>query len=400
LIQYSISIFGLLLHAAFYIRYRIDVGIASRIPPVQNPNGGASPAKKRFNKHLEALTSALVEFQKSQCFFAATLQIASLIVVPEFQTGEHLKDEILIRLTSANAFAPIMLTLTHIDFLGGRSSIYVLLLSFVTFVLGTATYWLSLPQYGGGWDFLNYTSPSVPIMSCGNISPFAPCYIQNQFFLFDLWPGNTGVFYNGPQRTGLAVWIISLAILSYRIYYAFATSGWFLQPQAKVFYDQMKQDIKRVKLEISKFIDSVRIPKPIQRFLVFWNRLPKTIALKAELKKLKAVLEKRSSWLYIQLFFGTVALLMQFGSMIQVLILSADMIAMQMSFGQIVAVGIWVPVLLEYGYLEIGKCPWNSQEINIQLSSLAVGAEEGTEYRLKTPLVVSAGVVAKPNAGP
>jgi hypothetical protein len=26
-----------------------------------------------------------------------------------------------------------------------------------------------------------------------------------------------------------------------------------------------------------------------------------------------------------------------------------------MSFGQIVAVGIWVPVLLEYGYLEISK---------------------------------------------
>ncbi|KAL5319749.1 hypothetical protein ACEPPN_012805 [Leptodophora sp. 'Broadleaf-Isolate-01'] len=41
-----------------------------------------------------------------------------------------------------------------------------------------------------------------------------------------------------------------------------------------------------------------------------------------------------------------------------------------MSFGQIVAVGIWVPVLLEYAYLEMN------------------GSARGTQYRLKAPLIV------------
>ena len=67
------------------------------------------------------------------------------------------------------------------------------------------------------------------------------------------------------------------------------------------------------------------------------------------------MLEKRRSWLYIQLFLGTAALVMQLVSSAQVLLLSANIIATQMTFGQIVAVGIWIPVFLEYGYLEMGK---------------------------------------------
>lgn len=352
LIQYSISILSLFVHAAFYVRFCISTRTAGPATPVQAIDAEASPAKKSYDRHLEALTSALVEFQKSQCFFAATLQIASLIIVPSFQIGAHTKDKILLRLTSANAFAPIMLTLTHIDFLGGRNSIYVLLLSFVTFALGTAAYWLSLPYgYGGGNEFFNYTPPAVPVMSCGDIAPFAPCYLQNEFFLFDMWPGNTGVFYTGPERTGLAVWIISLGILLFRIGYALAKSGWSLKPRAKANWDQMVQDWKEMKSRVSR----MRVPKPMQRALAFWRKLPTTVALKEAFRKLFTMLEKRRSWLYIQLFLGTAALVMQLVSSAQVLLLSANIIATQMTFGQIVAVGIWIPVFLEYGYLEMGK---------------------------------------------
>ena len=46
---------------------------------------------------------------------------------------------------------------------------------------------------------------------------------------------------------------------------------------------------------------------------------------------------------------------MQLTSIIEVLVFSSNLINTQMTFGQIVAVGIWIPVMLEYAYLEISK---------------------------------------------
>lgn len=194
-------------------------------------------------------------------------------------------------------------------------------------------------------------------MSCGNIAPFAPCYVQNEFFLFNMWPGDTGIFYAGPEKTGLAVWILSLGILLYRIFYAFFHAGLFLRPRARIVYD----DILDIVEELQRRLLEIRAPRLLRKVLDISVVSATTAVFQEWFEGTLQFLSKGKSWLYIQLFLGSGALLMQLISAIQVLILSAKIIATQMGFGQIVAVGIWVPVFLEYAYLEIGKLIFTSK---------------------------------------
>ncbi|KAG4440238.1 hypothetical protein IFR05_004257 [Cadophora sp. M221] len=344
LVQYTLSLLAIICHFLFYLRYQLSRKFWLRRTRGVNQDERPSLAKQSVTRHLQALTSALVEFQKAQCFFSATLQIAAIIILPQYEIGENSKDQILLRLISANTFAPIVLTLAHIDLLGGRNSKYLLNLSFITFCLGSSTYWLSFPARGGGHYYFQYTPPAVPIMSCNNVAPFAPCYLRNQFFLFSQWTGDSGIFYAQPQRIGLVVWIITLLIFAYRIVFTFCTSGYVPQPP-----------LQRIINELS----------------TFWTATLHRLTALSYIQRRLTIMSKRRTWVYIQIVLGTTALIMQLVSVVQVLQFSSNIISTQMSFGQIVAVGIWVPVLLEYGYLEI------------------TGAAKGTEYRLKFPLVVA-----------
>ncbi|CZR60067.1 uncharacterized protein PAC_09962 [Phialocephala subalpina] len=368
MIQYSLSIDAFMLHFLFDQQYRLKKWRWRRKGNPESASKSLAEAKKTRKEHLEALTSAVVEFQKSQCFFAATLQIASLIVLPTFGPGEHNRDRVLLRLTAANAIAPIVLTLAHIEVLGGRNSTYILLLSALTYVLGTAAFGVSLPVYGGGFLFLNYDNPTIPVLSCGNLAPFAPCYLGNEFFLYGFWTNNSGIFYSETQNTGLTVWILTSGIMLYRLRFAFITGALDLKQPVKT----LRSNCLHLYRKISNFMKSFRY---IERAVLFCKSTTIYHISTKACHDLLIFLGKSTSWLYIQILFGTIALSMQFVSVIQVFDLSSNIIATQMSSGQIVAVGIWVPVLLEYGYLEIN------------------GAKEGTEYRLKQPLVVTAGPV-------
>ncbi|KAH7393398.1 hypothetical protein BKA64DRAFT_86424 [Cadophora sp. MPI-SDFR-AT-0126] len=364
LVQYTLSLLAIISHFLFYLRYQLHRNLWLRRAKGVKRDEQLITAKQILIRHLEALTSALVEFQKAQCFFSATLQIAAVIILPQYDIGQGSKDQILLRLTSANAFAPIILTLAHIDLLGGRNSKYLLILSFLTFCLGSSTYWLSFPTSRGGDNFFQYEPPAVPLMSCNNIAPFAPCYLHNQFYLFSLWTGDSGIFYAQPQKIGLGVWIISLLILVHRIMFTFCASGYLPLPAVQRLLAQILSSWKT-------FTTRIRALSYIHRLLEFCRAFPLTSIVGEWRQKTSISMRKQRTWVYVQIALGTMALIMQLVSVIQVLQFSSNIISTEMSFGQIVAVGIWVPVLLEYGYLEFS------------------GAGKGTEYRLKFPLVVA-----------
>lgn len=353
MIQYSISLLGLGLHGLFCLRFAISRRRIGRHLAPEHHDRQLQQAKERLGRHLEALTSALIEFQKSQCFFAATLQIAALIVIPSYLAQVHSKDQILLNLAAANAFSPIMVTLAHIDFLGGRNSWYILFLSTVTFMLGSATYWDSSPTLTGSPidAMLFYTNPAAPLASCGNVQPFAPCYMRNEFFEHDLWPVIGAVYYKLPEKTGLAVWIISLAILFYRTVFKVLSIR-----QNKLRAMRQIRDIwSKIMVaggELAHSIESFRFGR---KALSPWRRLRATSGFKKILQNLYGLVRQERSWDYALLGLGTAALILQLATVIVVLKFSSNIIATQMSFGQIVAVGIWVPVLLEYGYLEISE---------------------------------------------
>jgi hypothetical protein len=345
LIQYTISLFGILIHAAYYASYKITQNRNRRDLGGVTLRAALARAEKKLKRHLEALTSGLVEFQKSQCFFAATLQVAALIVLTPYLQQVQEKNQILLRLTAANSFAPIMLTLTHIEILAGRNSNYLLILASICFILGTAVYWNAAPQLTGHSinAYEEYKNPAVPIMSCGNRAPFAPCFVRNDFFRFGLWPQFLGVSYASAEKTGLAVWIMSFLIWIYRVVYVTAASNAF-SPLFQKFY--------RGWVITSKIPESKHLQLSLR-----WRRNSTVQKLGHWCIEITSRINPRGKhfWNYLQLILGTAALLLQFTSIIEVLAFSSNMINTQMSFGQIIALGIWIPVILEYAYLEISE---------------------------------------------
>jgi hypothetical protein len=348
------------LHAAYYasykrIQYRTKKGLGDEAS-AQN----LIRAEKNLKCHLQALTGGLVEFQKAQCFFAATLQIAAVIVIPVYEAGVQGKNQLLLRLTAANSFAPILLTLAHIEILAGRNSYYLLLLSSISFTLRTAVYWDASPELSGSSinAYDEYTNPAAPIMSCGNLAPFAPCYLKNEFYLFGLWPRFPRANYNSARKIRLAVWIISFLIWFYRITFVMATSKAF-GPLFKKAYRGLKELNQFIKVVWGAFVFKLQSSKHLRKLFVVWNGNSAARKFGRWYEKIISIIHpgEKHFWDYFQLVLGTTALLLQFISIIQVVVFSSNIINTQMSFGQIVALGIWIPVILEYAYLEISMFP-------------------------------------------
>lgn len=164
------------MHAAYYASYKITQNRCRRVLGGVTPAAALARAEKELKRHLEALTSGLVEFQKSQCFFAATLQVAALIVLTPYLQQVQEKNQILLRLAAANSFAPIMLTLTHIEILAGRNSKYLLILASICFILGPLNSLVTPSTRTRSIRTLSFQSRPAAIghlsrhVSCGTIS--------------------------------------------------------------------------------------------------------------------------------------------------------------------------------------------------------------------------------------
>lgn len=351
------------MHLMFDLLYRIKTWYHTRKGKPETSFKLIAKAKKVRTEHLDALTSAVVEFHKSQCFFAATLQIASLIVLPTFGDiggGQHSRDSLLLRLTAANAYSPIVLTLAHIELLGGRNSNYILFLSTLTYVLGAAAFFVSGQSFGANLLYYGYDNPTIPVLTCNNFAPFAPCYYKNDFFYYSFWTDDSGVFYGSSTKgAGLTVLIISSGIMLYRLGFAFITETLDLTPVTKALKSCWSH-IRQTSLGL------VRSSRYTSRLLLSCQHSTAFQKLQRSSDYVIELLRKPQSWLYIQMFFGLLALILQFASMIPVFKFSSNIIDTHMSFGQIVAVGIWVPVLLEYGYLEISKSLLTLNTMNAQ----------------------------------
>lgn len=349
---------GIITHAAYYANFERVQYRTRRGPGDEAATQNLTRAEKNLKRHLEALTSGLVEFQKAQCFFSATLQVAALAVLTGYLKSVQGKNQILLELIAANSFAPIMLTLVHVEILADKNSLYLLLLSSISFTLGTAVYWDASPQLSGSsanaYDY--YTNPAAPLMSCGNQAPFTPCYVKNEFFLFDLWPHFLGVNYNLAEKIGLAVWIMSFLILFYRVTFVMATSKAF-GPLFHGAHAGLKDLYRFIKLIWRTIMYKLRASKHLRKLFGMWNRNRVVRKMGLWYKNATSLIhpEEKSFWDYVQLVLGTAALLLQSTSIIRVLAYSSNIINTQMSFGQIVALGIWIPVILEYGYLEISE---------------------------------------------
>jgi hypothetical protein len=124
------------------------------------------------------------------------------------------------------------------------------------------------------------------------------------------------------------------------------------KPRAMRHVRDIWSSVEKIMAALTSSIDSIKLG---HRIISLWRQLRATLGLTIIWQHLRTALGKERSWDYGLLGLGTTALVIQLVTVAEVLRYSSNIIATQMSFGQIVAVGIWVPVLLEYGYLEISK---------------------------------------------
>lgn len=134
-------------------------------------------------KCKDNLITALVEFHKAQCYFASTIQITALILFQENQSDisvwltsnepifdKDLIDSNVLVLLATNAFVPICVGLACITRYG-RHSWYVIVLSTITVLLATATmgsayfYFESDYPWNPNVSDESFTTPSCSINS-------------------------------------------------------------------------------------------------------------------------------------------------------------------------------------------------------------------------------------------
>ena len=106
------------------------------------------PSPKAAQKLRRSLFTALVDFHKSQCYFAGAIQIAALVLVSQIDAAQAVADyldaELLVTI-STSGFVPVIFTLTCIAHFG-QSSWYLISLSILTGILSTGT-------LGSAWFF-------------------------------------------------------------------------------------------------------------------------------------------------------------------------------------------------------------------------------------------------------
>ena len=105
--------------------------------------------EKRKQELIDAMLTVLIEFQKSQCYFAAAIQIAAIIfLVPmiNLDSNDFLDAGFMFAIAS-NGYIPVVFNLICIG-LSGRPSWYMIGLSSASFALSTTTLVLSHLLWG------------------------------------------------------------------------------------------------------------------------------------------------------------------------------------------------------------------------------------------------------------
>lgn len=256
--------------------------------------------------HAVPLLSALVEFQKAQCFFAIAVEVAAQILAPAGSLGVNNQGQLFtnyefIRMTSIHGSLPITFTLLCLR-RAGIKSWYLFTLSACAVLLSVATYVSvdkvekKLYEDPNGFN-LPFTT-NLRIDSCGGVNPSTWCDNSQYDGLADI------------STTGLGSLVSSAFVLGLML---FDQCGFADLPIIQNFLDRFAglRNWRR-----SRIFAKVM-------FILMWCNYLVWFALGCT--NLSSFMEvgaiDTSTW----------------------------------GFGQIVAVTIWIPSLFEYFYLEISK---------------------------------------------
>jgi len=100
----------------------------------------STASDNKRQRHIHALVTALVEFQKAQCYFACAIQIAGLIYINQVENlnTQSQQDIVMIGIACTIGFVPVVFVLTCINHYG-RESWYLTAITFCSCALSTIT---------------------------------------------------------------------------------------------------------------------------------------------------------------------------------------------------------------------------------------------------------------------
>lgn len=285
------------------------------------------PRGKREAKdsQTEIIVTAPINFHKSQCFFASTIQIAALALSHDTATVKtalssklyplyrDFLDTSILTLLATSGFVPIALTLVCITRYG-RQEWYILLLSFIPLCLSTATLAAAhvfVHNFGEPLDFYGSVADDDWIRSGSNYPGDSYCNINGKVGESLFAPcGSSRLNNNALQPSTVSntwIWLVWLNCI------VCACIG-------------------------KKLMES-------RHWRSAFHRLVKKPVFKLP----------SSSSLWIILFVITSGLCFASQFSLFSVFLRHDFISSEWSFGQIIAVTVWVPSVVEFLYIEYSR---------------------------------------------
>ncbi|RDW58667.1 hypothetical protein BP6252_13143 [Coleophoma cylindrospora] len=273
---------------------------------------------QRFTKRMENFTTLLVEFQKAQCYFSGTLQVASLSY-GILGTSDMLVTFMLMPLAT-NGVLPITF-IYLILFHWNKAEISIALLTTTCWILSSIVYWIlyaslipidSEAQKSRAYQQFFYKLSAIP--ACGEYSALAIC--QNNF-----WEGKEPIHIASYKLRALTpiIWTFSTVCL-------FIVLGY----QIHSFFSECRhQDSGRPSTR------SIEKGQKNSHWMQISSHVPMFSAL---------------FWL------ATICFLAGIGMQLSLLSIGITLNMLDptyWTFGQIVAVTIWLPPLLEYLFDEL-----------------------------------------------
>lgn len=274
---------------------------------------GSPRAKKVAADQREKLITGLVEFHKTQCFFSITLQIASLASGIVF--GSNTLNTVMLLPVSTNGILPITFTFFLLLRYGQRSR-YLSLLTAVSWILATIVFWplryhISAHddidrEYNMYKQFMTGLSAS---RACGSGSVQSVCTTLKPSL-----PIKSALDTLGPSPV---LWSWSSAYLVYLFLRHYWPKDWY--PTQRIAFNSSTH--------YRKLSDATgMVTRPAFKDLVYWS----------------VSLLFLTCFAYQFYLFSTN--------------LALDIINLEdWGFGQVVAITIWIPPLLEYVHHQISE---------------------------------------------
>lgn len=269
--------------------------------------------------HNEILITAVIEFHKSQCYFAGAIQMAVIIFIhQQYELATYLQDPPAAALPftlCTNGSIPVIFTLTSIRCYG-RQSWYLTSLAMCSFVLSTITFMYSNYIYAMSYPVAAGSNYYDPTSTCGGWSPGER----------SSWCGS-GFSMSTPIgiRTAMSGWnyMMWMITLLWALYCVIKQSLTAEKPQKNVSHSL-----------------SARFTSRSRSLIAFCDQWIKA-----------GVGEKGKDSIFWTLFFISWSMAFGYQFYAYSLFFRHSEIDTTWSFGQIVAVTAWIPAIAEYIHL-------------------------------------------------